>query len=52
MRVGGGDRVVTVKEALPKTGGDQVIIFNALWNVVVLLGGEVFLCQIRFMSYY
>ena len=42
-----------MKEEVPKTGGDQVTIFYVFHcNVVVSLGGEVFLCQVRSMSYY
>ena len=42
-----------MKEELPKTGGDQVTIFYVFdCNVDVILGGEVFLCQVRSMSYH
>ena len=51
--VGAGDRVVTVTEEVPKTGGDQVTLFYVFkCCMFISLGGEVFLCSIRPMSLY
>ena len=46
VQVGADDRVVTIAEERPTTGGDKVSMLCVIEScMLVCLGGEVFLCQ-------